>query len=73
MSGLFGGGAPRPTPLPPPPNRSSAEIQAAADEQRQKFQGAQGGRALTMLTGGQGVAKGSYKSAAVKLLGDVGG
>lgn len=70
MAGLFGGGGQQPSPLPNVPTRSAAEIQASADEQRQRFYGGQGGRALTMLTGGQGASTGS--SAVVKLLGDAG-
>lgn len=68
MAGLFGGGGnAQPQPLPPPPNRSAAEIQEAANAQRQRFYGSQGGRAMTMLTGGQGAA--STSSAVVRLLG----
>lgn len=62
MSSMFGGRQqsvmmpviPQPTPAPPPPDRSDAEIAAAAKSQRDKFFGAQGGRAATMLTGGSG-------------------
>jgi hypothetical protein len=49
-----------PNPLPPPPDRSSDETAALAAEQRQKA--AKGGRAFTMLTGGQGAGTGAVAS-----------
>lgn len=59
---------PPPAPAPPAPDRSTAEVQAAADEQRKRFGGAQG-RTATALTGGLGVPQSDFQSAAVQLLG----
>ena len=55
----------QPDPLPPPPERSDAETEALADEQRRRFAGASGGRASTFLTSG-GTSAGS---SAVRFLG----
>lgn len=57
-----------PAAAPPAPDRSTAEIQAMADEQRKRFGGAQG-RASTALSGGLGVPQSDFQSAAVQLLG----
>lgn len=54
-----------PEPLPPAPERSSAETQALADEQRKKFAGPKTGRASTFLTQGGTTAT----SSAVRFLG----
>lgn len=54
-----------PDPLPPPPERSSSETQALAETQRRQFFG-RGGRASTMLTGGEGTGGGSQ---AIRFLG----
>lgn len=54
-----------PDPLPPPPERSDAETEALAEQQRSQF-ARRGGRAATILTGGLGTEQGS---AAVRLLG----
>lgn len=54
-----------PEPLPPPPERTDAETQTLADEQRRRFGTASGGRASTFLTGG-GLSSGS---SAVRFLG----
>lgn len=53
-----------PDPLPPPPERSDADTQALAEQQRQKF--FRGSRANTMLTGGEGTGGGS---SAIRFLG----
>lgn len=42
---------PPPEPLPPPPERSDAETDALADEQRKKFGTGRTGRASTFLSG----------------------
>lgn len=55
---------PLPAPLPPPPDRSDAQTQSLADEQRKRFSGSQG-RASTFLTAG-GTQQGS---SAVRFLG----
>lgn len=47
-----------PDPLPPPPERSDTETAALAEEQRKKMS-QRGGRAFTMLTGGQGAGTGT--------------
>jgi hypothetical protein len=47
-----------PDPLPPPPERSDAQTQELAAEQRAALF-RRGGRASTILTGGQGVDGGS--------------
>jgi hypothetical protein len=60
---------PKPQPLPAVPSRSAQEIQDAAASQRNKFYGAQGGRAMTDLSGG---STGSPMSAVVRLLGEAG-
>lgn len=50
----------RPAPAPePPPERSASETSALADEQRGQFFRGQGGRAMTMLTGGTGTEGGT--------------
>lgn len=73
MTALFGGASPpKPEVLPPVPNRSDADVQAAAEAQRQKFFGSQGGRAATMFTGGGGVGADQTTSAVVRLFGNVG-
>lgn len=54
-----------PDPLPPAPERSDAETENLAEEQRRRFSGAQGGRASTFLTAG-GTTQGS---SAVRFLG----
>ena len=56
-----------PAPAPPAPERSSAEIQEAAAEQRKRYGGAQG-RSSTIVTGGLGVPQ-DQMSSAVQLLG----
>jgi hypothetical protein len=66
MTALFAK-PPQPKPLPPVPNRSASEIQEEAARQRSRFYGTQGGRAMTMLTGGSGV--GDTNSAVTRLLG----
>lgn len=43
---------------PPAPERSSDEVEQLAAEQRSKFS-KRGGRAFTMLTGGQGAGSGT--------------
>lgn len=51
--------------VPPPPERTDAETQTLAEEQRKRFAGASGGRASTFLT-----ANGTSKaSSAVRFLG----
>lgn len=57
--------APAPDPLPPPPERSDAETDKLAEEQRRKFAGGSGGRASTYLTA-TGTTQGS---SAVRFLG----
>lgn len=71
MGGVVGGSKPKaapiimPDPLPPAPERSDAETQALADEQRKRFAGSSAGRAATFLTqGGTSAA-----SSAVRFLG----
>jgi len=55
MGGIFGGAAPTaPAPPPPPPDRSDADVQLAARNERLRQAGTQG-RASTVLTSGQGV------------------
>ena len=49
---------------------SAQEVQDAAEGQRRKFFGTQGGRAFTRLTGGSGT--GTPQSAVVSLLGQAG-
>lgn len=61
---------PTPTPSPPPPDRTSTQVQNAADQQRQRYYGAQGGRSDTMLTSGSGADQ--PVSSTVRLLGNVG-
>lgn len=62
--------APQPvTPAPPPPDRTQTQVQNAANEQRARYWGSQGGRSSTMLTSGTGA---DAPSAAVRLLGNVG-
>ena len=56
MGGIFGGGpepavAPAPKPLPPAPDRTDAQTQALADEQRKRFSGSTG-RAANFFTAG---------------------
>lgn len=54
-----------PDPLPPAPDRSDAQTQALAEQQRSQFF-RRGGRAATMLTGGTGTEGGS---GAIRFLG----
>lgn len=54
-----------PDPLPPAPERSDAQTQQLADEQRKKFAGSSAGRAATFLTQGGTTAA----SSAVRFLG----
>ncbi|RTL04983.1 hypothetical protein EKK58_09255 [Candidatus Dependentiae bacterium] len=54
-----------PEPLRPAPERSDAETEALAEEQRKRVAGASGGRASTYLTGGGTEAA----SSAVRFLG----
>jgi len=56
MGGFFGGAPSVPAPLPPtpPPDRSDADVQMAARNERLRQAGTQG-RASTVLTSGQGV------------------
>lgn len=68
---MGGGGGGSPAAAPMVPSRSDADLEADAAKQRDRFYGSQGGRAATMLTGGNGVTSGS-QSAVVKLLGQVG-
>lgn len=70
IQGIFGGGSAKPAAAPPPPDRSSSDVTSEAERQRAQFYSAQGGRALTMLTGGQGASEGT--SAVVRLLGGSG-
>lgn len=71
MAALFGGGSgPKPTSAPPPPSRSAQEISDAAERDRRRFYGAQGGRSMTSFTGGRGAA--APFSAVVNLLGNAG-
>lgn len=79
MGGFFKPSVPAaPAPLPPPPapppppERSEAKTASLAEAQRRRFFGKQGGRAATLLTGSGGVPEGTG-SAAVRLLGSVGG
>lgn len=58
-----------PDPPPPVPERSSADTAALADAQRREMF-TKGGRAMTMLTGGQGTGGGS---GAIRFLGSNGG
>lgn len=57
-----------PDPAPPPPERTDAETEVLAEEQRSRF--GRGGRASTLLTGGQGTTGASY---AVRTLGGASG
>ena len=61
--------APKPEKPPPTPNRTDAEVQAAADEQRRLI--ASKTKATSWLTGGLGVPRSAanYASAATKMLG----
>ena len=67
IGSIFGGAkAPKAPAPPPPPKDDSAAVEAAAKDQR--IRAASGGRASTMLTGGEGVEEG-VETAKKKLLG----
>lgn len=55
-----------PDPLPPQPERTSAETNNLAEEQRRRFATGRSGRAATILTGGAG---GSGGVSAIRFLG----
>lgn len=71
MAGLMGGGnfAP-PRPMPPAPDRSSEQVQQAAEEQRRRFSITAPGRGSTQGAGIPGPINAS--SVAASVLGGVG-
>jgi hypothetical protein len=57
MSGLFGS-QPKVKPAPPAPDRSSSEVQAAAEEQRKRF-ASTSSSVSSMLSGGASAGRGA--------------
>jgi hypothetical protein len=69
VKSIFGGGKVKAPPAPPPPpDPNVASEKLAAEAQAERLRAAAGGRASTMLTGGEGVEE-EANTAKKRLLG----